>query len=665
MPPFRLVTTRLAGNVPAARAALLVAGDRAPFALCGSWASSRAVVGSEPVRLAGEGGGAAGTWLQFWSDSDQNLNHVGESAVGGGWFGVLGFQLGRQFERIGDPPPRPVPRPSSLMQFHDHVLRLDDDGQWWFEALWTEERHDELERRREELARRLEAGVEEPRPVRTAKWRSTPGPGGHAAAVEACRRRIAAGDLFQANLTIRLESRLEEGRPADLFTRGVEALNPDRAAFFADGEQAVASLSPELFLDRKGRTVTSAPIKGTANERDTLTGSAKDHAENVMIVDLVRNDLGRVCEPGTVRVDALAEPRAHTGVWHLVSEVSGTLRDDVGDDDLLRATFPPGSVTGAPKVAALGVIHELESMGREAYCGAIGFRSPLAGLELSVAIRTFEIDGDRIWLGAGGGVVADSDPEAEAAEAATKAKPLLRAIGATLEAPRRRPPRAPGPLRLHPKPFPRPDPARGVFETIRAHHGEARRLDDHLERLSGSVAQLYGEEVRRAEAARMVEEAARTVVDGRVRLDVKPGGDLRVAAGRVEERAMGELQPVCIPGGLGAHKWADRRWLAAVTEAVTPHIPLLTDLDGLVLEAAWASVVIVEGDDLITPPNDGRILPGIGRTELTAREEEVDLTRLERADAVLLVNALRGVQVVRGDQDRIAATISSGASSWM
>ncbi len=665
MPPFRLVTTRLPGSVAPFHAALLVAGDSRPFALVGKWASGRAVVGSEPVRLAGEGGGSDGTWLHFWSDSDHNCNHVEEAAVGGGWFGVLGFQLGRAFERIGDPPPRPAPQPELRGAFYDHVLRLDVAGQWWFEALWTEERAAALEARREELARRLAADVEEPRPVRTAKWRSTPGPEGHAAAVEACRRRIAAGDLFQANLTVRLESRLEDGRPADLFTRGVEALNPDRAAFFADGEQAVASLSPELFLDRKGRTVTSAPIKGTAKERDTLTGSAKDHAENVMIVDLVRNDLGRVCEPGTVRVDALAEPRAHTGVWHLVSEVSGTLRDDVGDDDLLRATFPPGSVTGAPKVAALGVIHELESTGREAYCGAIGFRSPLAGLELSVAIRTFEIDGDRIWLGAGGGVVADSDPEAEAAEAATKAKPLLQAIGATLEAPRRRPPRAPGPLRLHPKPFPRPDPAHGVFETIRADHGEARRLDDHLERLSGSVAQLYGEEVRRAEAARMVEEAARTVVDGRVRLDVKPGGDLRVAAGRVEERAMGELQPVCIPGGLGAHKWADRRWLAAVTEAVRPRIPLLTDLDGLVLEAAWASVVIVEGDDLITPPRDGRILPGIGLRELAVREEVVDLQRLAAAEGVAVVNALRGVQVIRGDQDRIAATISSGASSWM
>ncbi len=120
-----------------------------------------------------------------------------------------------------------------------------------------------------------------------------------------------------------------------------------------------------------------------------------------MIVDLVRNDLGRVCRPGTVRVTALAEVRPHAGVWHLVSEVEGELRDDVGDADLLRAAFPPGSVTGAPKLAALSVIAELESTGREAYTGAIGFASPVAGLELNVAIRTFETHGSRIWLGRG------------------------------------------------------------------------------------------------------------------------------------------------------------------------------------------------------------------------------------------------------------------------
>ena len=129
-----------------------------------------------------------------------------------------------------------------------------------------------------------------------------------------------------------------------------------------------------------------------------------------MIVDLVRNDLGRVCLPGSITVDALGDARPHTGVWHLVSEVSGTLRDGVGDGDAVRAAFPPGSVTGAPKIAAMNVIAELESTSRGVYTGAIGFASPVAGLELNVAIRTFEFRGGRAWLGVGGGIVADSDP---------------------------------------------------------------------------------------------------------------------------------------------------------------------------------------------------------------------------------------------------------------
>ncbi len=235
---------------------------------------------------------------------------------------------------------------------------------------------------------------------------------------------------------MRLDGRLE-GDAFDLFAAAAAALPTDRAAFVAGPWGTVASLSPELFLTRTGRTVRSAPIKGTrpAHLRDELAHSAKDRAENVMIVDLVRNDLGRVCVPGTVNVTALAEVRPHAGVWHMVSEVEGTLREGVGDAGLLRATFPPGSVTGAPKLAALDVIAELESTGREAYTGAIGFASPLAGLELSVAIRTFEIRGARIWLGAGGGIVADSEGGEEAREAAAKAAPLLAAIGA--EPPRR------------------------------------------------------------------------------------------------------------------------------------------------------------------------------------------------------------------------------------
>ena len=323
-----------------------------------------------------------------------------------------------------------MPLADGALAYYDHVLRMDSDGRWWFEALVSPGRERAIERRRDELAARL-ADPPHAQPFATRDWRWVPSPAGHAAAVEACRERIAAGDLFQANLCMRLDGRLE-GDAFDLFAAAAAALPTDRAAFVAGPWGTVASLSPELFLNRTGRTVRSAPIKGTrpAHLRDELAHSAKDRAENVMIVDLVRNDLGRVCMPGTVKVTALAEVRPHAGVWHMVSEVEGTLREGVGDAGLLRATFPPGSVTGAPKLAALDVIAELESTGREAYTGAIGFASPLAGLELSVAIRTFEIRGARIWLGAGGGIVADSEGGDEAREAAAKAAPLLAAIGA-------------------------------------------------------------------------------------------------------------------------------------------------------------------------------------------------------------------------------------------
>ncbi len=160
----------------------------------------------------------------------------------------------------------------------------------------------------------------------------------------------------------------------------------------------------------------SRPIKGTRSrpgdelparqQRELLERSAKDRAENVMIVDLMRNDLSRVCVPGSVRVPALLRAEPHPGVWHLVSDVHGTLRDGTGDGQLIAATFPPGSVTGAPKVRALEIIHELEATPREVYTGAVGYRSPVAGLELNVAIRTFEFGGGRVWLGSGGGIVA-------------------------------------------------------------------------------------------------------------------------------------------------------------------------------------------------------------------------------------------------------------------
>ena len=344
--------------------------------------------------------------------------------------------------------------------FYDHVLvRERATGEWAFEALWTHERDGELERRFAELVRRAEA-VPASAAYELSPFRLIPGADGHREAVRTAVEYIHRGDIFQANICLRAEAAFA-GDPLDAFCQSAGDLRPPYASFVGvsapddtlsagqsagAGRAAVASLSPELFLRRMagaGGTVVSKPIKGTAPrsgnvaeaaaQRARLAASAKNRAENVMIVDLVRNDLARVCEPGSVAVPVLLGAEPHPGVWHLVSTVEGKLAAGRSDGDLIRAAFPPGSVTGAPKVRALEIIDELEAAAREAYTGAIGYRSPIAGLELNVAIRTFEFAAGRVWLGAGGGIVADSAPDDEYAEAILKATPLLAAIGASLD----------------------------------------------------------------------------------------------------------------------------------------------------------------------------------------------------------------------------------------
>ncbi len=346
-------------------------------------------------------------------------------------------------------------------------------------------------------------------------------------AVAAAREHIWAGDIFQANICSRFESTLH-GDALDVFCAGVDALAPDHAAYLDTGERQVASLSPELFLRREGREVATRPIKGTApaaQDPGLLERSAKDRAENVMIVDLMRNDLGRVCETGTVRVTALAEPEPGAGVRHLVSEVRGTLAPGASDADLLRATFPPGSVTGAPKVRAMEVIHELEATGREVYTGAIGYLSPLAGLETSVVIRTFEVAGPDCWVGVGGGIVADSEPDRELAEVFTKIDPLLAAVGTTrsttADAPSM-PAATASPPEIVAADGPSPDRTLGVFDTLLARDGEPVALRLHVDRLADSVVALYDVPVDRDALAERIRADSAAMRTARVRTAYDP-----------------------------------------------------------------------------------------------------------------------------------------------
>ncbi len=552
-------------SLPAARVLLALRDQPWPFALTGRWAGGGAIVGCAPAALLGS--------RDPIDALDELPPAAGDAVVGGGWFGWLGYGLGARVEALPPGPPRPVPMPDAHLAFYDHVLRRDADGRWWFESLG------EPGTRLDELRRLLAAAPEVTPPPRAEFTLRAPGAGGHEAAVLDCVKRIAAGEIFQANLCLRLEAAWE-GDVAALFAAAASALAPAYGACFVTPWGGIASLSPELFLRREGRA------------------------------------------PGR------------------------------GDADLLRATFPPGSVTGDPKVQAMKVIAALEATGREVYSGAIGYASPHAGLELSVAIRTFEARGGRLWLGSGGGVVADSDPRGELEECLVKARPLIAAIGGRLAPGAVAPAAGTGVAGVLPpgvapgrarSPLPpsalaggrrRPDPALGVFETLLVAGGEPQRLGAHLARLARSLDTVYGLPLPVGLEARV--RALATGDRMRLRIDVVPGADatLALAPARTRELPI-VLHPYTLPGGLGAHKWRDR----ALVDALTP-TPLLLDADGTVLEAGWANVLIRRDGVLLRPRADGRILPGTSLPP--AAEADLTLADLLAADAILVSSSIAG-----------------------
>ena len=267
---------------------------------------------------------------------------------------------------------------------------------------------------------------------------------GYLEAVTRVRNYILAGDIFQANLSQRFEAPLSES-PWNLYRRMRMRNAAPFAAFFETPEVSVVSASPERFLrvDESGH-VETRPIKGTmprgfGPEHDgalgqALSESAKDRAENLMIVDLMRNDLSRVCRAGTVRVPELFALEHYATVHHLVSTVVGQLAPGRDALDLLRAAFPGGSITGAPKVRAMEIIAELEPSQRSVYCGSMGYYSLTGALDTSIAIRTVIAPADhaRVFFSAGGGIVADSDPEQEYRETLHKARGMIDALGASV-----------------------------------------------------------------------------------------------------------------------------------------------------------------------------------------------------------------------------------------
>ncbi|MGH3558066.1 MAG: aminodeoxychorismate synthase component I [Mycobacterium sp.] len=371
-----------------------------PAALTGDWFGALAVIApSVSVRPVDPGDVFA---VRPGSDT---------TAVGGGWIGYLSYP---------DPGAdgRPARIPEAAGGWTDCVLRRDRDRQWSYESLSGAPMPNWLADALSTTAPQRRCRIDWDAADRDA----------HRAGVLDCLEAIKAGEVYQACVCTQFTGSVT-GRPLDFFADAVARTGPARAAYVAGRWGAVASLSPELFLCRRGDVVTSSPIKGTLPldaPPSALRASVKDVAENIMIVDLVRNDLGRVAITGSVTVPELLVVRPAPGVWHLVSTVSARMPVEWPTSALLDAAFPPGSVTGTPKLHARQLISQWEQFRRGVYCGTVGLASPMAGCELNVAIRTVEFDtaGNAV-LGSGGGITADSDPDAEWDECLHKAAPII------------------------------------------------------------------------------------------------------------------------------------------------------------------------------------------------------------------------------------------------
>jgi para-aminobenzoate synthetase component 1 len=357
-----------------------------------------------------------------------------EIAGSGFWVGFCAYDLGRAIERVHARTSDDLHLPDVAFARYDTRLVIHDDGDLEFVG-------DRAGRLALEAAVRA-AGDDAGAPAAPAleAWTSSLDRVDHAAACAQVLELLRAGECYQVNITRRLAAR---GAPDPISLYDALArVNPAPHASmctFPSFDVAVVSASPELFLrieenTHGSRRIETRPIKGTAGDASTLVRSAKDRAENVMIVDLARNDLGRVCEFGSVQVPALCAVEPHPGLFHLVSTVTGRLRPEVDFADVVRATFPPASVTGAPKPRVMQAIEDLEPVRRGVYCGATGWVDGDRGrAELAVAIRTFTIAAGNTHLGVGGGIIADSQPDEEWAETELKAARLLTAAGSVHE----------------------------------------------------------------------------------------------------------------------------------------------------------------------------------------------------------------------------------------
>jgi anthranilate synthase component 1 len=365
----------------------------------------------------------------------------------GGAVGMFGYDLVRWFEpSVGEPNRDELALPDLALMVSDVLLAFDhlkhevtvlanvfaDGGD-------LEARYDEAVAAITDVRERLAAPI--PRAaagIRDApQFSSNIGSDGYAAAVEAAKEYIRAGDIYQ----VVPSQRWSADAPVEAFSvyRGLRTVNPSPYMYFLDFEDfEIAGASPEALVKVTGRLAEQRPIAGTRPRAETveedyerakgLLADEKERAEHVMLVDLARNDLGRVCEYGTVTVDELMAIESYSHVMHIVSSVTGTLRDGVTAMDALRASLPAGTLSGAPKIRAMQIIDELEPVKRGAYGGAIGYLSYTGDLDTCIYIRSAVIKDGRIHVQAGGGIVADSEAGYEVAETEAKARAVVAAV---------------------------------------------------------------------------------------------------------------------------------------------------------------------------------------------------------------------------------------------
>ncbi len=350
---------------------------------------------------------------------------------GGFWVGALSYDLGRAIEQVVPDDRRaaaPADRPARAARAA-RTARADRADRHAPDVVFTRYERRSVYRAAD-LPRALGSLTADARPIALGPMTSSMSRAEHADAVAAVHDHLRAGDCYQVNLTRRLTT-ARRAEPSALFAMLALANPAPHGALIPLDGTTLVSASPERFLRIDGGVVETRPIKGTHESARVLATSSKDLAEHVMIIDMARNDLGRVCELGGVGVDALAAVEHHPGLAHLVSTVRGRLRADVALGDVVRASFPPASITGAPKPRVMQIVDELEPVRRGYYCGAHGWIDADARrADLAVTIRTFVVSAHGTDLAVGGGIVADSTADGEWNESCLKAARLLHAAGA-------------------------------------------------------------------------------------------------------------------------------------------------------------------------------------------------------------------------------------------